>query len=86
MGMVSTVYLVLALHDHYLIKCLSKRGTRNWAIPFCSIQGCGRQFPKFIFGADKKEIPRGGTKNHPYETNFLGMTPLENVPRLALTV
>ena len=25
-GMVSTVYLVLALHDHYLIKCLSKRG------------------------------------------------------------
>ena len=27
--MVSTVYLVLALHDHYLIKCLSKRGKRN---------------------------------------------------------
>ena len=27
--MVRTVYLVLALHDHYLIKCLSKRGKRN---------------------------------------------------------
>ena len=25
----STVYLVLALHDHYLIKCLSKRGKRK---------------------------------------------------------
>ena len=24
--MASMVYLVLALHDHYLIKCLSKRG------------------------------------------------------------
>ena len=28
-GMVSTVYLVFALHDHYIIKCLSKRGKRN---------------------------------------------------------
>ena len=27
--MVSTVHLVLALHDHYVIKCLSKRGKRN---------------------------------------------------------
>ena len=26
---VSTAYLVLALHDHYLIKCLSKKGKRN---------------------------------------------------------
>ena len=27
-GLVSTIYLVLALHDHYLIKCLSKRNCK----------------------------------------------------------
>ena len=48
-----------------------------------SIQGCGRQFSKFIFGPEKTGIPGGGTKNHPKETNFPGMTPLENLPPLA---
>ena len=44
-----------------------------------SIQVCGRQFSKYIFGPEKIGIPGGGTKNQPYETNFLGMTPLENL-------
>ena len=83
--MVSTAYLMLALHYHDLIKFLNKRH-KKLGYSIFSIQGCGRQFSKFIFGPEKKEIPGGGTKNHPYETNFLGMTPLENLPRLALTV
>ena len=77
--MISTAYLVLALHYHDLIKFLNKRH-KKLGYSIFSIQGCGRQFSKFIFGPEKKKFQGGGTKNYPYETNFLGMTPLENLP------
>ena len=84
--MVSTAYLVLALHYHDLIKYLNKRHKKLGYFIFFPYRGVEGNFLNSFLGLKKKEIQGGGTKNHPYETNFLGMTPLENLPQLALTV
>ena len=41
----------------------------DWAIPFFSIQGCGRQFSKFILGL-KNRNSRGQQQKSPLENQF----------------
>ena len=42
----------------------------NGLFHFFSIQGCGRQFSKFIFGPEKTGILGGGTENYPWKPIF----------------